>query len=503
MDEKLYDKILEISLKRSIFIPGAEIYNSVAGFYDYGPIGKLIKNKIENTWRKMFVKKHGFHEIESSTIYPEIVFKASGHAEHFADPIATCKKCKAKHSADKLLAENIGGNYEGVPEEELTKLIKANNIKCSLCKGELTDVAKFALMFQTTYGGDSSNIAYLRPETAQGMFLNFPRVFGTYQNKLPLGIAQIGKAYRNEIAPRRLLIRLREFNQMELEYFFNPEIDKTIEGYEQIKDEKIEIMGADKTNIEKLSVEQAVEKKYITNKIHGYLVFLTKQFYEKMGVKNYRFRQLNDKEKAHYAVGAVDLEVETSFGWTECVSLANRGNYDITSHSNTSKKDLSVFDDRNGKKIVPHVIEPSFGFDRLFWCILESSYRPASDEKKWEWFDLPMFISPYHAAIYPLVKKELLQNMGKTLLEELREKGLDVIYKESGSIGRRYARADEIGVAYCITIDFDSIENKTVTIRFRNDGGQIRVPLDKIYDMVCKFTDNDVRTLEDFEKCPR
>ena len=278
-------------------------------------------------------------------------------------------------------------------------------------------------MFQTTYGGDSKNKAYLRPETAQGMFLDFPRIFVTYGSKLPMGIAQIGKSYRNEISPRRILIRLREFTQMELEYFFNPEVDDSIEGYDEIKNMVIPIVGKNRKDVEMLTIEKAIEKGYITNKVHGYFIALTKEFYDTVGVKDYRFRQLNDQEKAHYAVGAVDLEVNTSFGWIETVSLAHRGDYDLSSHSKMSKKDLSVYDERSGKKVMPNVIEPSFGFDRLFWCILEKSYRPATDEKKWEWFDLPMFISPYHAAVYPLVRKEPLVTISKNLLKMLREKG--------------------------------------------------------------------------------
>ncbi|MCD6227166.1 glycine--tRNA ligase [Candidatus Micrarchaeota archaeon] len=494
MSDKLYDKILEIALKRSILIPSAELYNAVSGFYDYGPIGVLIKKKIETVWKRMFIKMHGFHEIESATIYPEIVFRASGHAEHFADPIVTCKKCGMKWRADKLLEERVGGSYDGVSEDQLTRMIKDNNIKCPKCNGELTDVARFALMFKTTYGGESKNIAYLRPETAQGMFLDFQRIFATYGSRLPMGLGQVGKSYRNEISPRRILIRLREFTQMELEYFFNPEIDD-IKEFEDVKDVVIPIMGKDNQNIENITVLQAIEKGYITNKIHGYFVVLTKQFYDMMGVKEYRFRQLNDSEKAHYAVGAVDLEVNTSFGWIEAVSLAHRGDYDLSSHSNLSKKNLSVFDDKVGKKVMPNVIEPSFGFDRLFWCVLESSYRPVTDEKKWEWFDLPMFISPYHAAVYPLVKKEPLVNTANDILRSLRGKGLDVIHRATGSIGRRYARADEIGVAYCITVDFDTQKDNTVTLRFRNDGRQVRVPINRLYEIITLFTDNDVRTL--------
>ncbi len=498
-DNKLYDKILEVALKRSIIIPSAEIYNPIAGFYDYGPVGALIKRKIENQWRQLFIRNNGFHEIETASIYPEIVFRASGHADHFADPLVTCKKCGTKTRADKLLEDNVSGNYDGITEEELTKLMKQHNIKCPKCKGELSDVARFALMFQTTYAGSSDNIAYLRPETAQGMFLDFSRIFNTY-GRLPIGIGQIGKAFRNEISPRRILIRMREFNQMELEYFFNPEYDKEPENYKNIKDMKIPIAKANSENVENITIDKAVEKAYITNKVHGYFIGLTKQFYDLMGVKSYRFRQLNDKEKAHYAKGAVDLESETSFGWIECVSIAHRSDYDLSSHAKISKKKMEIVDDRQGKKIMPNVIEPSFGFDRLFWTILENSYRPATEDKKWEWFDLPIYISPYHAAVYPLVKKdESIMEIAQDLTKELR-KELDVIFKETGSIGKRYARADEIGVAYTITIDYDSIKDNTATIRFRNDGKQIRVPINTIKNLIVEFTTEDVRTLEEAVK---
>ncbi len=491
---KLYDKILDIALKRSIIMPSAEIYNPVAGFYDYGPIGTLMKSKIEQYWRKMFIKEPGFHEIETAVIYPEIVFRGSGHARHFADPLTTCKKCGRKFSADKLVHDKTGKNCDTMGEPELTRIISEYKIKCPECNGMLTDVAKFALMFKTTYAGDSKNIAYLRPETAQGIFLDFPRIFSTYGSKLPLGIAQVGKAFRNEISPRRILIRLREFGQMEVEYFYNPKADKSIKGYDKVKNLKIRFEDHD------ITLADAVKNNYVSNEIHAYFVGLVKQFYDKMGVKKYRFRKLGDNEKAHYAKYAVDMEVETSFGWTEVVSIADRGDYDLSSHSKLSNKKLNVYDERTGEKVIPYVIEPSFGFSRLFWCILEASYRPADDKKKWEWFDLPIYISPYHAAVYPLVKKEALTKTAQKILSQLRGKGLDIIYKESGSIGKRYARADEIGVAYAITIDFQTIEDNTVTLRFRNDSKQVRVMIDELYETIILYTEKDVRILKDAQK---
>ncbi len=486
---ELHERILEIALKRAIFIPSNEIYAPTAGFFDYGPVGVGIRRKIMRAWRKTFISNEGNHEVETALILPEIVLKASGHIGHFADPLVDCSKCKKQFRADHLLEDKGKIKGQGLAPEEITKKISELAIACPECGGKLSETKPFNLMFKTNIGASEGNPGYARPETAQGIFMIFPRIFRYAGSKLPLGIAQIGKSFRNEIAPRQGLIRLREFSQMELEYFFDPEKGDHPK-FERLKDTKLRLYLRDEQakNSEKsveMTAEEAVSKKIIPNQIMAYFMALTQLFYESMGIpfESMHYRQMREDEMPHYSKANFDIEVKLSYGWQETVGVAYRTDFDLKSHADMSKKDLAVFLEIEKKKLIPHVIEPSFGVERLFWSILESCYKK-DETRGWEWFAFPPKIAPYEVAVLPLMKKDGLAEKASEIAAHLRDKGLDVLYDESGSIGKRYARADEIGVPYCITIDYDTPKQETVTVRFRDDGKQDRVKADELSNYI-------------------
>lgn len=484
---KLYERIHELAMTRSIFIPSNEPYGSVAGFYDYGPVGKLINNRIEQLFRRMFVREEAAHEIETSIITPEIVLKASGHVESFADPVVECKSCKSKIRADSFVEETTGKKWDGkLPS--LDAIIKDKKLFCPSCKKGMLGFAGMSnLMFATWTGGEKAP-AYARPETAQGIFVDFIRLFRNHGAKLPLAIAQIGKSFRNEISPRKGLVRMREFRQMELEYFFNPSQGK-MQGFDKIAKKKMRMKLNGKI-VEK-TAQQLVKEKIAANEIMAYFLAKEWDFYLQCGLdpKRMHFRVLGDEERPHYSQSNIDLEVETSHGIVEINGNAYRSSYDLSRHAALSKKDFSVFVEEEKKKIVPHVFEVSMGVDRLLFCILEHTFRERSKEKEWEWFDLPPVISPYQCAVFPLMKKDGLAEKAQGLYAALRSE-FDVFYYASGSIGRRYAKADEIGLAYALTVDYDTLKDDTVTIRYRNDGKQERI---KIADAMCILKENQKR----------
>lgn len=487
------DTLMDVAIRRSILIPSSEIYGSPAGFYDYGPIGCAIKRKIEDMWRMEFLQKEGFHEIETSIIVPEAVLKASGHAENFADPLVTCSLCKNKFRADHLLAENPGAKKDGVkadgmPPQKLSELIKQYKVECPECKKPaLSDVGWFNLMFRTNIGPIDGNTAYCRPETAQGIFMDFSRIARNYGSRLPIGIGQVGRSFRNEISPRQGSLRRREFTQMELEYFFNPK-DQSHPKFEKIKGETLRF-ALEGGRFEKIPIGKAVTDGLIPNEIMAYFLYKQKMLYLAVGIpeEKFAFKRMPKEETPHYSRGNIDLEVETSSGLVETVGTAYRTDYDLASHAKASGADLSVFVEEEKQKVVPHVVEPSMGADRLFWCVLEHCFREKGAEKEWDWFAFPPAIAPYHAWVFPLMKKEGLDAKAHEVEGMLREAGLTVYYQESGSIGKRYARADEIGVPYCITIDFDTLKDGTATLRFRNDGKQARLKIAELAEKIAHF----------------
>ncbi len=494
----LHERLMELAVSRGFLLPSAEIYNSSGGFYDYGPVGCVLKRRIQDEWRRLFITEPGFLEIESCTVLPQAVLVASGHVEHFADPVTECTKCKQRFRADHLLEQKTMAAWAGKQPVELNAGIVAQQIKCPSCKGDLGVVAWANLMFPTSIGAGGDSPAYLRPETAQGIFLDFKRIFTVNGAKLPLAIGQVGRSYRNEVSPRQGLIRCREFSQMELEYFFNPSSSK-IDGFDKIASAKVRILppadGDAALPVEDISLRDALSRGLFPNEILAYMVYLEDRLYARLGISHdkYRFRVMPHDELPHYSKGNVDLEVETSYGFIETSGIAYRTDFDLSQHAKFSKQDLSVFVEEEKKRIIPHVVEPSMGVDRTFWCVLESAYRPAGAGKEWEWFAFPPAIAPYAAGIFPLMRKDGLDETAQKLTSELRAAGLDVYYAQSGSIGKRYARADEIGVPYCITIDYETKEKAneaggpTVTIRYRDDGQQERLKISELAEKLLQF----------------
>ncbi len=480
----LHEKIFDLALKRSIFYPSNEPYGAVAGFYDYGPVGVLIKKKIENLWLRMFVKNDGHHEVQCSFITPEPVLKASGHVDAFGDPIVECEKCRIKIRADSFIADKIDGFEWDGKLKSLDEVIEKKGLKCPRCEGKLTKAHMFNLMFKTGMGADRTP-AYARPETAQGIFTAFPRIYRNHGTKLPLAIGQVGRRARNEISPRKGLVRMREFTQMELEYFFNPN-EPDIKGFRDVSDLKLRFKIDGKLNV--MGIGDAVKKEVVPNQIFGYYLVREWEFYKQVGISEPEmyFRVLRKDETPHYSKRNIDMEVQTSFGIVETIGNAYRTDFDLSQHAKISKGDFSVFVESEKKKIIPHVFEVSMGVDRLMFCMLEHCFRERTKEKDWEWFDFPPVVAPYEVAVFPLMKKDGLAEKAKEVTNKLREE-FDVLYRDSGSIGRRYARADEIGVLTSVTIDYDTLKDDTVTIRYRNSGEQIRITIPQIIEVIKRF----------------
>jgi glycyl-tRNA synthetase len=569
------DKVMNIAKKRGFLWSSFEIYAGVAGFVDYGPLGAILKNKIIEKWRQYFVVRDGFYEIESPTIMPEEALKASGHVDHFTDPMTECKSCLEVYRADHIITDETGEDVEGLSDGELTEIMSNQEICCPKCEGKLTRVWSYNLMFQTLIGSKGKKIGYMRPETAQGIFIPFKRLLRFFRGKLPFGVVQIGKAYRNEISPRQGVIRLREFTQAEAELFVNPK-DKTYKGFSEIEDEILTIYSTkdqlkNKQPI-KLSAKKAISKGIISSEILTYQLYLAKKFLEEIGISNnfIRFRQHLPTEMAHYAIECWDIEVKTDkFGWIEVIGIADRTDYDLKSHSAHSKEDLRVFieydepktvkkliikpnmskfgplfkknaqriikylesfetsevieslekkgffelviDDQpikinsgiidfvekeeviRGEKIFPHVIEPSYGIDRIVYSVLLHSYV---EEDERAYFKLKNDIAPIVANVFPLMNKENLTNKAIRIRDDLRQKGLISEYDSSGSIGKRYARSDEIGVPIAITVDHLTLENNTVTIRNRDDSKQVRITLKDIYPIINDLVTNKINFKE-------
>ncbi len=487
----MHEKLYNLMLRRAIIIPTGEIYNPVAGFYDYGPIGLLIKRKIVELWREIFIKRDGFLEIDGSTILPEDVLKASGHVDHFNDPMVECLSCKKRFRADHLVEDVKNIDASRMSVDELNKELEG--VKCPSCGGNLGPVKMFNLMFSVEIGSTGGLKGYLRPETAQNIFINFNKIFKIHGSKLPFGIGQVGKAYRNEIAPRQALVRVREFEQMELEYFFDPREDDSMH-LEAVKDIVVplqtrEMQRKGGKDYEMISLGEAYSNGDIPIKTMAYFMAKEQELLHQLGITNFRFRHLMEEETPHYSGGNYDVEIPTKFGWIEVISLAYRTNYDLMKHQEFSGKSQEIVA-KDGQKIVPHVVEPSIGLGRLFWSVMEHAYRH-DEERGWDWLDLPPKVAPFDVYVLPLMKKEPLVNKA----EEVRKLLLpfyDVYLDKTGSIGKRYARADEIGVPYSVTIDFQTLEDNTVTVRFRNDGKQVRVPIDKLCDRLGHWKYNGI-----------
>ena len=571
----LFEKLVEIGKRRGFFWPSYEIYGGVAGFYDWGPLGALLKQRIVEKWRRFFVLSHQEYvvEIETPIIGPSRVYEASGHVEHFTDPIVQCTSCKRMFRADHLIEDALGVSVEGLPIGEMTRIIREKGIRCPACGGVLGEVRTFNLLFKTQIGPYEGSIGYLRPELAQGMFVAFKRVYEAMRNRIPIGIAQVGRVGRNEISPRQAMIRLREFTIMEMEYFIDPEDPEgSCPFFHRLEDERLRILTYEQKKAggkpEYYKLAEAVEEGVIIHKCLGYWMAVGKKFVESIGVPedSMYFEEKGPEERAHYSSQTFDQMVKVSrWGWVEVAGHSYRSDYDLGRHMRFSGVDLTVFKPYpkpvvvkekrvlinkavigralrseakkvlealqsmsqeelmrlaqssepevagvkvpreafkveeverkiTGRRFIPHVVEPSFGTDRNVYVALEYAYREKEGRVI---LAFPRDIAPIQAVVLPLVENdENLVREARRLYEMLVEEGFTVYYDASGSIGRRYARADEIGVPAAFTIDYQTLEDSTVTMRDRDSWKQVRLKMEEVPEALRKFIYRNAR-LED------
>jgi glycyl-tRNA synthetase len=534
MPQDVYDKIMMVAKRRGFIYPSFEIYGGIAGFYDYGPLGSQLKNNIENLWRKFFILKDNCVEISTPTVTLYEVLKASGHVEEFTDLTVECSRCKRSYKVEDIIEK--GTSVESA--------VKEDKIVCPSCKSTLRDAHPVNLMFSTTIGIGEGRKAFLRPETAQGIFTNVHLLYQYNRKKLPFGVVQIGRGYRNEISPRQGTLRQREFSMAEAEVFFDPK-DKTHPSFDLVKERQLHLFDNEKEwNI---SVADAVKKRVINNQALAYYVCLTQEFLLSAGVdpKKFRFRKHAANELAHYATECWDAELFSErFGWVECVGIADRSAYDLNAHIISSSVDMyavrpfdepkemmvkkivpkmnilgprfsgkagkikeqleqmdatsakkitvtvdgetidiprdcydivEVKEKQSGEKFVPHVIEPSFGIDRVLYFLLEHNYvEETKKEEEYTVLKLPAGIAPIKVGVFPLIGDQRLIRIAREIDSTLRNEGIATFYDESGTIGRRYARMDEIGTPFCVTVDHESLQDNKVTIRNRDTTKQER-----------------------------
>lgn len=564
-EQDVYSNILELAKKRGIFWGSFEIYGGLAGFYDFGPVGVLLKRGLIDAWLRTFVYSNDLVvEVETPMINPRIVFKASGHEESFMDPVVECLKCGRIYRADHLIKEAAGVEVEGWSPEEMQKVIVEHGIKCPECGGDLGKPFYTLLLFKTEIGPYKGEVGYLRPENAQGMFINFANVLRMMRNKLPLGIAQVGRVARNEISPRQGLLRLREFTIMEFEFFFDPEeaSKESAEYIREVEDRKVRVLTSEARlkGVEEpaeYTVRELVEKGIVKTPWLAYWMGVGEAFVESLGVprEKVRFIEKHPHERAHYSLQTFDQEVYTEkYGWIEVAGYAYRTTYDLSRHMQYSKADLTFFkryekpvertvskaypdparigvlygEERarimeklasrtpedlyrelsgkgyvevegvrippdafivkqevervHGEKIIPHVVEPSFGVERLLYVVLEHAYTVRDGKVV---LRLPRHLAPYHVAVFPLVagrrpEHARIVEVARDIYRRLVKKGFRAIYDDDGSIGRRYARADEVGVPFAVTVDYQTLEDGTVTVRDRDTALQERVSVDRL-----------------------
>ncbi|MGI0036098.1 MAG: glycine--tRNA ligase, partial [Nitrososphaera sp.] len=446
------------------------------GFWEYGPSGVGMKNKFIELWRRELVRRDGMIEIDGCQIMSKSVFVASGHIGNFTDPIVKCTKCGSTFRADRFITEKTGENVaERASNEEINELIAKHGLTCPNCKGEFGDASRFNMMFRVGIG-PAGEEAYLRPETCQTIFVDFARVFKTMRGRLPLAVAQIGKSFRNEIAPRQSLLRLREFYQAEIEVFCNPGRLDDLPRFVELKETVLRI--DDGTNMNVVTAEESVRHGLVPNKMIAYYLALLVEFYEKTGIDiaRSRFRKLSDEEKAFYATSAFDFEVETSIGWLELVACNYRSDYDLKGHAATSKQNLEVVDPADQSKVLPHIFELSMGIDRSIYTILEHSYYEDKQHDDRVVLRLKPSLAPLLVGVLPLVAKDGLDEKARAVHSNLKL-DFDAFYDESGSIGRRYRRLEEIGAPFAVTVDHTTMKDDTVTVRHRDTMRQERLKI--------------------------
>ena len=489
MAEKLTIDNMAVFCKSKGFVyPTSEIYGGVAGIFDYGPLGSEMKNNLKQAWWKFHVQdREDVVGIDGSIITHPKVWVASGHVENFEDVLIECKKCKERFRADHLIEDTLKIQADGLKAVDINKLIEQNKIRCPKCKGELAEASTFNLMFQTYVGPKQSNesIAYLRPETAQVIFVDFKQIVENSRLKPPFGIAQIGRAFRNEISPRNFLFRCREFEQMEIEYFIHPTKLNDCPFINDALDHEINVwseeMQKKKQKEQKMKIKDALDKKIIKTQWHAYWLATEHKWFISMGASadRFRIRQHLSEEKSHYALDTWDLEYNFPFGWKELQGMANRTDFDLKQHMKHSKKDLQLFDEEKKEKFTPHVVaEPSQGVDRAFLVFMFDAYN--DDQKRGNIvLKLHPKLAPIKVGIFPLVNK--LEKEAREVYGMLNEL-FTCRYDKSGSVGRRYARCCSI-----LTVDFDYQKDKSVTIRDRDSTKQIRVEAKELADVLYRL----------------
>jgi len=569
------ERIAELAKRRGFFTQTAAVYGGVGGFYTYGPHGASLKDNIEDAWRELFVTREGHMEIDAPTVLPEAVFEASGHLDIFDDMIVECVECNGSHRADHLVEDNTDiEEAESLSPEEVGALIAEHDIACPTCGASLAGepVEEFNLMFETNIGPGSASPGYLRPETAQGIFVEFPQLAEYARNQLPFGVAQIGRAYRNEISPRKALVRVREFSQAEVEHFFDPETDEP--PIERVADVQLPLYSvaqqqADDGELQELTVREAVDRGVIESDWIAFYLGLSLDWYAEMGVDmdRFRYRQHLPGERSHYAADCWDAEAELGGDWVELTGFAYRGSYDLDKHAAHSGESFSVFKQydepvtveqptvdpemsylgpefggvagdiadalanlaerdpaafeadavtvevdgegytvpvehtgfeiaavtESGEQITPHVVEPSFGVGRLVYTVLVHSYREDEvDGEPRTYLAVPPAVAPTTVGVFPLMDRDGLAGYAQAVAEELREAGLAVTYDDAGAIGRRYRRQDEVGTPFCVTVDYDTLEDDTVTVRDRDTTEQHRVPAGDLVETLTRLRDGDL-----------
>ena len=557
--EDTYEKVMELARRRGFVWPSSEIYGSVAGFIDYGPLGAMLKRRIENIWRNFYVVQEGYYEIECPTVGIEPIYVASGHVGGFSDKMFQCPHCQEFLRADHV-AEAFGIPHAGtMSKEELHDVLLDK--ECPACNKVLGDVEvfDFNLMFTTSIGPGGQRKGYLRPETAQGMFVDFPRLLRFYRDHLPFGAVQIGKSYRNEISPRQGMIRLREFTQAEAEIFVHPE-EKDHPQFFRYADYSMPLCGIAQQEKDEPAVvrtmRQAVDEGIIANEYVAYYVAMTHDILTTVGFnpEKIRFRQHMPDERAHYATDCWDAEAFSDrFGWVEIVGIADRTNYDLKAHAAVSGQKNTVFVqypepkkvhhkaivpnygkmgpvfrgkakavaeamaqaepaedgirvtvdgeeilvapemytvkdemvDVFGEDVMPHVIEPSYGIDRICYMVLEHAYsEDVADGETRTVMRFKNGVAPVQVAVLPLMARDGMDEIARKLVLDLQAEGLQTEYDDAGAIGRRYRRQDEVGTPFCITVDYDTKEDGTVTLRDRDSMKQVR---GKMEDVVAKI----------------
>jgi glycyl-tRNA synthetase len=547
----IYETVMDLAKRRGFIWPTSECYGSVAGFIDYGPLGSMMKRRIEDVWREFYVVREGYYEIECPTIGQEEIFIASGHVKGFSDKMCQCPHCKEYLRADHVVEGAGIAGASAMDAGELARLLR--DLPCPACNEPLGDVEVFSfnLMFETSIGPGSQRKGYLRPETAQGMFTDFSRLLRFYRDRLPFGAVQIGKSYRNEISPRQGMIRLREFTQAEAEIFVHPE-KKDHPRFSRYSEYRMPLLGIrqqqDGSPAVEMTMQEAGDTGVVAHSFIAYYLALTHDLLVTIGVKpeRLRFRQHLPDERAHYAMDCWDAEVYSArFGWVETVGIADRTDYDLRAHEKQSGERFSVFipypaprrerrvrvvprmgalgprfRDRAkavagaleastpteggisvsvggeeifippdlyevreeevevaGEEVTPHVIEPSYGIDRMIYAVLEHCYTEevVKDEER-RVLRLPPRIAPIQAAVFPLMNRDGLPEIAGRILEDLVSFGIVTEFDDSGAIGRRYRRQDEIGTPFAITVDYQTPEDGTVTLRDRDSMEQVRVP---------------------------